>query len=33
VVKAALKDLRLEIVDFDDGPDTMMIFSICARVK
>ncbi len=32
VVKEAVKDLGMEIVDFDDGPDAMMSFFVCARI-
>jgi len=32
VVKAAVKDLGLEILEHDDGPDAMMSFFICARI-
>jgi hypothetical protein len=33
VVKEALKALGLEILDYDDGPDAMMSFFVCARTS
>lgn len=32
-VKAALKELGLELIDFDDGPDSMYSFFVCAKKK